>query len=181
MYIKEIKIKQILPCITDKTKIRFHAELDNDISFLMPYLNRVIENAIYNHNANTLTIKIDAIITIYPKEIAAGQVNDTESVYKICDWLRTKINYVYDNKDKIEPLFERRRQPTALEVYKLLPQLNCKKCGELTCISFALKVLSEEKNIISCSEIFSNKFGEKRQELFRILKDCGYYVPEGFV
>ncbi|MCS7227360.1 MAG: Fe-S cluster protein [Endomicrobia bacterium] len=181
MFIREIKVKKILPCLADQTKLRFHAELDNDISSLMPYLNRIIENAIYNPNSHTLTIKMNGLVTLHPKEIAAGQVKDFETIHKICAWIKEKINSVYENKNKIEPLFERRKQLTALEIYKLLPQTNCRKCGEITCLAFAVKILSEEKNILSCSEILSSVYTDKRQELFRILKSCGYLVPEGFI
>ncbi len=181
MYIKKITIKTILPCLADQTKIRFHAELDNDITELMPYLNRIIDSAIYNPYGHTLTIKKDGLVTLHPKEIAAGQVKDVATAEKICDWLKEKINYVYENKNKIEPLFERRNQLTALEIYKLLPQTNCKKCGELTCIAFAVKILSEQKSVFSCSEIFDDKYSQKRKELFRILKNCGYTIPESFV
>lgn len=183
MYIKEIKIKKILPCLTDQTRIRFYAELDNEIAELLPYLNRIIKNAIYNPTIQTLSIKItDSIVTLYPnREIAAGYVKDTQTLQMICDWLKQKINYVYENKDKIEPLFEQKNKLGVLEVYRLLPQTNCKKCGELTCLSFAAKVVSEEKNILSCSEIFYEDYSQKRKELFKLLRSCGYLVPKNFV
>lgn len=181
MYLKDIKIIKVLPCIAEQSKIRFHAEFEKDISELMPYLNRILEGAIYNHKGKTLTLKKGGLITLHPKSIAAGQVKDIEKAKEICEWLKEKINYVYENKDKIEPLFERRQQLTALEVYKLLPQKNCKKCGELTCIAFAVKVLSEEKSIMLCSELFLSDYSEKRKELFEVLKNCGYSVPKEFV
>jgi ArsR family metal-binding transcriptional regulator len=181
MYIKEIKITKILPCLADANKIRFHAELDNDISDLMPYLNRIIDGAVYNHQGHTLTIKKDGLITLHPREIAAGQVKDVQTAHEICDWIKQQINFVYENKDKIEPLYERRGQLTALEIYKLLPQTNCKQCGELTCIAFACKILSEEKSVVLCKQIFEPQYEEKRKMLFKLLKDCGYKVPGVFI
>jgi ArsR family metal-binding transcriptional regulator len=181
MYVKEIKIIKVLPCLADVNKIRFHAELDKDISDLMPYLNRIIDGAIYNHQGHTLTIKKDGLITLHPKEIAAGQVKDVQTANKICDWIKQQINFIYENKDKIEPLYERRSQLNVLEIYKLLPQTNCKQCGEQTCIAFACKVLSEEKSIMLCKQIFEPQYEEKRRMLFKLLKDCGYKIPEVFV
>lgn len=181
MYIKGIKIKKILPCIADATKIRFHAELDKDITELMPYLNRIISGAIYVHNSHTLTLKKDgALITLYPKEIHAGQVLNENTAYKICDWIKEQINYVYENKERIKPLYERRQQLTVLKVYKFLPQKNCKKCGEETCLAFAVKLLSEEKNVLSCTELFDDKYKKQREELFNILKTYGYLVSKVF-
>lgn len=181
MFIKEIKITKVLPCIADINKIRFHAELDKNISDLMPYLNRIIDSAVYNHQGCTLTIKKDGLITLHSKEIAAGQVKDIKTAYEICDWIKQQINFVYENKDKIEPLYERRGQITVLEIYKLLPQTNCKQCGELTCVAFACKVLSEEKNLVLCKQIFESQYEERRKMLFKILKDCGYKIPEVFI
>lgn len=171
-----------MPCIADCQKIRFHAEIDKDASELMPYLNRIIDKAIYNHNSKTLTLKLyGGLITLNPTEIAAGKVKDEETAHEICEWFKEKINYVYENKDKIEPLYDRRKQLSSLKVYKLLPQKNCRKCGEATCLAFAFKILSEEKSILSCSEIFNNEYSEKRKELFRILKACGYKIPDFYV
>jgi ArsR family metal-binding transcriptional regulator len=181
MYIKEIKILKILPCLADPKKIRFHAEFDKDISELMPYLNRIIEGAIYNHQGKSLTFKKDGLITLYSTEISAGQVKDLQTANKICSWIKEKVNFVYENKGKIEPLYERRGKISALEIYKLLPQTNCRKCGEVTCLAFACKVLSEEKNVVLCQTIFEVKYGEKRKMLFKILKDNGYNVPTVFV
>ncbi len=181
MCVKEIKITKILPCLVNENRIRFHAELDTDISDFMPYLNRVINGAIYNHQAHTLTIKKEGLVTLYPKEIVAGQVKDVQTAYKICDWIKQQINFVYENKDKIEPLYERRGQISPVEIYKFLPQKNCKECGEQTCIAFACKVLSEEKSILLCKPLFELEYEEKRKMLFKILKDCKYKIPEVFV
>jgi len=35
-------------------------------------------------------------------------------------------------------------------VYKLLPQTNCKQCGEPTCYTFALKLAASQKKITDC-------------------------------
>jgi len=58
-YLNDIKIIKTMPCIAIPERIRFIAELDRDISEIMPYLNAVIEGAIYNHEGKNITLKKD--------------------------------------------------------------------------------------------------------------------------
>jgi len=182
MFLKEVKITKTLPCIADPRKIRFHASLDVDVSEVLPYLNSVLKGAIYNHHAHTLTIRKEGrMITIHPREIAAGKVIDEEDAREIIEWLKELINYCYENKDRIKPNFERKQKLTALEVYKLLPGTNCKRCGEPTCLAFAVKLTNEEVNIMRCPELFSGPYAERRDVLLRLLRDVGYEVPSVFL
>ena len=40
-----------------------------------------------------------------------------------------------------------------MTVYKLLPQTNCKQCGEPTCYSFAIKLVASQKKLAACSPL----------------------------
>jgi len=181
MFIKQIKIESIQFCLADPEKIRFIASIDRDVSEILPYLNAIFKGGIYNHSAHTLTMKKEGrLITIHPRQIAAGKVINEEDAKEIIDWLKTLINHCDENRDKIKPDFTRRQKLTALDIYKLLPATNCKKCGELTCLAFAAKLSNEEINIMSCKEVFLAEHTEKRKLLTRILKDAGYDVPSVF-
>lgn len=48
---------------------------------------------------------------------------------------------------------------TGLEIFKLLPKTNCKKCGYPTCLAFAMAVAAKKVEIEKCSEL---KEDEKR-------------------
>jgi acetyl-CoA decarbonylase/synthase complex subunit gamma len=74
-----------------------------------------------------------------------------------------------------------RERLSALDIYKLLPGTNCRRCEELTCIAFAVKLSVEEIGILKCAELFSGNFADKRTELLRLLKTSGYEVPGVFV
>jgi len=182
MYLELIKIAHILPCLADPEKIRFIAYFDKNVSEIFPYLNAILDGAIYNHEGRTLTIKKEGrLITLHPNKIAAGKVIDEEDAHQIISWIKERINYCYDNRDSIEPSFERRQKLSALDIYKLLPGTNCKRCEELTCIAFAVKLSSEEISVLKCTELFSGNFTEKRRELLQLLKASGYDVPGVFV
>lgn len=182
MFIERIKIVHILPCLADPEKIRFIAYFDKNISDVFPYLNAILDGAIYNHEGKTLTIKKEGrLIALHPYKIAAGKVIDEDDAHLIINWIKEKINYCHGNKDSIEPSVERRHKLSALDIYKLLRGTNCRRCEELTCIAFAVKLSAEEISVLKCAELFSGKFIEKRTELLRLLKASGYDVPGVFV
>jgi len=54
----KLPLIKIEPCLIDQMKLRVMADLNSDISELMPYLNRFIKGAIYNNNNQTLTLRI---------------------------------------------------------------------------------------------------------------------------
>ena len=39
---------------------------------------------------------------------------------------------------------------TGLEIYKLLPQTNCKECGLPTCLAFAMKLAAKQAELKAC-------------------------------
>src|SRR4030065_2221127 len=39
---------------------------------------------------------------------------------------------------------------TGLEIYKLLPQTNCKECGLPTCLAFAMKRAAKQSELKAC-------------------------------
>ncbi|MFN4226620.1 MAG: (Fe-S)-binding protein [Candidatus Ratteibacteria bacterium] len=173
-----ITIERILPCLADPDKIRFIALIDEDISEFLPYLNAILPKAIYNHTGKSLTITIEErIITIYANKISAGKIKDEKDANEIIKWIKEKIEYCKENKEKITPDYKRRDKLEVLHIYKLLPQKNCKKCGENTCLAFSMKIINEEQIIINCKEIFLPEYDEKRKLLFDLLKASGYKVP----
>jgi len=180
-YLNKVTITQTMPCIAMPERIRFVAEFDCDVSEVMPYLNAVLEDAIFNPNGPSITMKRDGrLIGIQPRQLAVGKVIDLIEANKWIDWVQSLINDCYNKRDTIKPNYERRKLLMPLDIYKLLPATNCRKCGEPSCMAFAIKLLSEEKSIMACDDLFSGKFQEKRNTLIPLLKSCGYSVPEPF-
>ncbi|PKN01289.1 MAG: hypothetical protein CVU77_05675 [Elusimicrobia bacterium HGW-Elusimicrobia-1] len=179
--LKNVAIISVLPCVAESDKLRYIAEFDADISDAMPYLNTVIENAVYNHAGKNITLTKDGMmIGIHGRRIAAGKVKDIAAAAELNAWLTDTVNDVWSRRNEITPNYERRRKPAAVDLYKLLPRTNCGRCGEKTCIAFALKLSEEQKNVVACAELFSGTFDDKKRELLRILKTCGYPMPAVF-
>lgn len=182
LFVQKIDIAHILPCLADPEKLRFVAYLDRDISETLPYLNALLKGAIYNHQGRTLTIKKEGrLISLHPRQIAAGKVLDNKDAREIVEWLKGLINHCHVHRETIDPNFERRQRLTALDVYKLLPGTNCQRCGERSCLAFAVRLAQEELEAARCDELFSGGYAAKRDELFRLLKASGYGVPDVFI
>jgi ArsR family metal-binding transcriptional regulator len=172
------KITRVLPCLADPEKIRVVAEVLGEIQKVFPYLNATLEGCIYNHPALTLTFKKgDKIITLHPLHITLTKIDNEEEAEKILGWLQNLVNETYLGRDKIQPDYTMRQELKPTDIIKLLPGTNCKKCGLLTCLAFAFKLLRDQIGIEKCAPLFSDEFTEKRKLLFETLRNAGLKVP----
>ena len=177
MLLHSYQITRILPCLADPEKIRVIAELSNEIHEVLPYLNAMIKGCIYNHPANTLTIKKDGkLLTLHFNHITLAKVEDEREADEILQWLKDLINETYLNRDKIEPSYSKGADLKALDIFKLLPGTNCKRCGELACLAFAVKLAAKDIEISKCALLFSEEFQEKQRVLIELLKATGHTI-----
>jgi ArsR family metal-binding transcriptional regulator len=171
-------ITRVLPCLADPEKIRVIAEISDEIHEVFPYLNATLKGCIYNHPALTLTIKKDGkLFTLHAQHITLAKIEDEKEAEEILIWLKNLINKTYENRDKIEPNYSKGAELKALDIFKLLPGTSCKKCGELTCLAFAVKLVGRDIEITKCAPLFSEKYQEKRNVLFDLLHGAGYQIP----
>jgi len=42
---------------------------------------------------------------------------------------------------------------STIDVFKVLPKINCRECGEPTCLAFAMRVVKKEKNYTNCPHL----------------------------
>jgi ArsR family metal-binding transcriptional regulator len=178
MLLNSYKITRVLPCLTDPEKIRVIVEISDEIHEVFPYLNATLKGCIYNHPALTLTIKKDGkLFTLYAHHITLAKIEDEKEAKEILGWLKDLINETYGYRDRIEPNFSKGAELKALDIYKLLPGTNCKKCSELTCLAFAVKLVGQEISIEKCIPLFSDELKGKRKVLLELLQAGGYEVP----
>lgn len=57
------------------------------------------------------------------------------------------------------------RRINVFKIYELLPQINCKNCGENNCMAFAQKLIEGRKTIGGCSPLRESLYEKNRQEL----------------
>jgi len=176
MLLRSYKFKIVFPeCNPTVTTVNAIADLSDDISEVLPYLNAIIKGCFYNSEAGTLRLVKDGrVITLYPMLAAVSRLKDEIEAREVLDSLKELINNTYERRDQIEPSYKKGDELKVMDIYKLLPGANCKECGEPTCFAFANKLVREELDMTRCTPLYSEENSAKREKLLDLLKAAGY-------
>ncbi len=143
------------PCVADETKIRLIAHIDGDLGPVLPYLNAVIPQASYTPAAETLTYMDEyRMIALYRQRITIAKADEIVDAWRVLEEIRRSAVQTWKKRDRIEPSFEIRRKPPAIEIFKRLPRTNCGLCGEPSCLAFAMRVWTGELSARFCLPAF---------------------------
>ena len=163
-------ICQVMDCIADPAKNRIIAEFWDHVDAVFPYLNAVVRNVMYNPGANTITVNRGGrILTFYPHVAVMAKVDGEEDAEAQLRWFQELCNDTWRRRAEIEPCYERRQRLGLLDVYRLLPKLNCGDCGERTCIAFALRLLFDELHLETCPRLAEPGYAEGGRRLAELL------------
>lgn len=161
------------PCEPGAERFSAIARLTADISDVLPYLNATLRGAVYHRAANALTWKKGGHnLAFHAYQIATSNVEDYDAAVKEIDGLVKLINRTWERRLEITPDYETRQRPPLMVVYKLLPQTNCKQCGEPTCYSFALKLVTSQKKLADCPPLHEPMYAEKLADLRDLVIDA---------
>ena len=164
-------ITHVLDCIADPTKNRVIAEFSDDMAPVFPYLNAVIPNLMYNPGANTITVKRQGrLLTFYPHVAVMAKVDGAEDALAQLTWFQELCNDTWRRRDEIAPCYEPRRLLGPLDVYVLLPRLNCRECGEATCMAFAFELLLGGRRLAECPVLLQPDYVGGRRRLAELLE-----------
>jgi ArsR family metal-binding transcriptional regulator len=158
------------PCAPGAERYAARARLTADISAVLPYLNAALRGAVYHPAANALTWKKGGHnIAFHAFEIAISNVEDRDGAEKELKGLIELVNRTWERRAEITPDTTTHQRPTPMAIYKLLPNTNCKQCGEPTCYSFALKLAVSQKKIANCPPLAEPQFAERLAALDEIV------------
>ena len=94
------------------------------------------------------------------------QVRNAEEGLELLATLKDAINATWEHRCKLAAVTMARRAPRPLDVYTLLPQTNCKQCGEATCMAFAFGLLQHKRMLTDCPPLQADvAFGDRRATL----------------
>lgn len=163
-------MKRVLGCIADPTKNRVTANFVNDISPVFPYLNAVLRGIQFNPASNSVTIKREGrLLTFYARGAVMAKVNGAEDALAQLQWFCELCNEVWARRGEIEPDFHQRAVVGPLDIYRLLPRLNCQACGERTCMALAFGVLLGQRNISECPHLQAPEYTENARRLGELI------------
>jgi ArsR family metal-binding transcriptional regulator len=150
------------PCDPGAERYAARARLTADISEVLPYLNATLRGAVYHPGAKALTWKKGGHnIAFHAYEIATSNVEDRDGAEKEIRGLIDLVNRTWERRAEITPDTNTRQRPTPMAIYKLLPNTNCKQCGDPTCYSFALKLAASQKKLADCPALLELQYAEK--------------------
>ncbi len=165
-YLREVYITHVMDCLADPTRIRVIAELSEDVQPALPYLAALLPRAGYNHAAGILTLLHGGrLLTVYARVVTLAKALDEDDAREVLEWLRERIDEAWARRGELAPCLGRRRSPRILDVYKLLPGTNCRRCGELTCMALAARLIFGEAHPADCPSLGEVGFERSRERL----------------
>ncbi len=98
-----------------------------------------------------------------------AKVDGAEDAAAQLEWFREVCNDTWRRREEITPLYERRKLLGHLDVYRLLPGLNCGECGEATCMAFAFGLLMDKHRLSDCLRLQEDEYAEGGRRLAELL------------
>jgi ArsR family metal-binding transcriptional regulator len=161
------------PCEPGAERFAATARLTVDISPVFPYINATLRGAVYLPEAQALTWKKGGHnIAFHAYEVATSNVEDREGAERELKGVIDLVNRTWERRAEITPDTTTRQRLTPMAIFKLLPQTNCKQCGEPTCYTFALKLVASQKKVSDCPPLFDPQYTEKLAALQEIVIDA---------
>jgi ArsR family metal-binding transcriptional regulator len=154
------------PCEPGAERYAAKAGMITDISEILPYLNAALRGAVYLPEARALTWKKGGHnIAFHAHEIAISNVEDRDAAEKELKGLIDLVNRIWERRAEITPDSTTRRRPAPMAIFKLLPNTNCKHCGEPTCYTFALRLAASQKQLADCPPLTEPQYANRLVQL----------------
>ncbi len=156
--VERIDIHEVKPCTADPNRIKFIARANNRLNVVLPILYLYLPNSRFSEELGTLTFTYEQhnISLFASGKIGMTYVKDLEEARKLVEFVKNLVNRAYKYFLRFgrpsNELFELKKKVTPLNIYNFLPHSECKReCGEVSCFSFAVKLLSGGKTLRGCT------------------------------
>ena len=171
MFLDAITLTRTLPCLAEPGKIIVIGQPGRSLSDVIPYLATLPGVIAYNPETLTLTFRRPrGFMTLYPDKVYITQVSNVEEGLQLLKNLTEAINATWEQRAELKAMTTARRAPRWPDIWALLPQTNCKQCGEATCMAFAAALLQQTRGLAECLPFVSDPaFGDRRSTLEAML------------
>lgn len=138
---------------------------------VIPYLATLPDVIVYNPVTCTVTFRRQhGFMTLYADKVYITQVQNVDEGLELLKALADAINATWSHRAELVAVTTAQSAPRLLDVWTLLPQTNCKQCGEATCMAFAAALLQQKRLLAECLSLTADPlFGERRATLEAML------------
>lgn len=153
-FIDRIIFTHSLPCLAEPGKVIVIGKPSNSLGEVIPYLANLPGVIAFNPETLMLTFRRQTgFLTLSENKVYITQVKDTQEGIELLQTLTEAINATWEHRHELQPQNIHKRAPRHLDVYALLPQTNCKKCGEASCLAFAVMLILQKRKLKECLPI----------------------------
>jgi ArsR family metal-binding transcriptional regulator len=170
-YLESISLTKTLPCLAEPGKIIVIGQPCRSLTEVIPYLATLPSVIAFNPETLTLTFRRPrGFMTLYPEKVYITQVLDSQEGLELLAALVEAVNATWENRTELVAITTARRAPRWLDIWTLLPQTNCKQCGEATCMAFAAALLQQTRTLTECLPLaVDSTFTDRRATLEAML------------
>ena len=170
-YLESIALAKTLPCLAEPGKVIVVGNPSRSLDEVLPYLAALPGVIAWNPEVFTLTFRRNpGFLTLFADKVTVTQVIDTQAGLEVLDALKDAINATWEHRAELMAVTKRKRAPGHLDVYVLLPQTNCKQCGEASCLAFAVLLIQQQHTLDECPPLLEDPaFPERRATLEAML------------
>jgi ArsR family metal-binding transcriptional regulator len=150
-YLTSITLIKTLPCLAEPSKVIVIGQPSRTLDEVLPYLATLPGVIGWNPETLALTFRRQpGFLTLYSDKVTVTQVNDTQAGLEVLEALKDAVNATWEHRHELVAVTNRKRAPQHLDVYVLLPQTNCKQCGEASCLAFAVLLIQQQHTLDEC-------------------------------
>ena len=157
MKVKDIKIGRP-ECNSSFQFVKAIVQMEEDLSYLLPYLNATQENAQYYPKTPHLNFSWGWHRVVVEKDqVRIVPFEDERAAREGAAKVVELLTEVESKRDEIVPDNTPYDPPKVMDVLKLLPRVGgCSECGHPTCMAFANALVAGEAYPDACVELRSS-------------------------
>ena len=160
----------VSPCNPSAQTVNAVVEFEDDIGDLLPYINAELGPGIFDPKRPFLRFNREGRAIVFePHKIGISKVHDEVEAEAKFREIRDIVRSIAERRSEIKPSYRTLGEVNALQVYKLLPKTNCRKCGFASCFAFAAAVAQSETDIEQCPLLREEDYTKQRAHLERML------------
>lgn len=164
------EVRQLLPCIADRTKFRIIARVEPPLGGALKLLEPLFPRARYSEKIGALIIQRgNILITAYSSgNITMTMISSEDEAKRTLDDLVRTINEAIAKG--VTPVPREKIKIDHAEIYKYLPNTNCEVCGDQSCYTFAIRLMGKETTLDRCTPLLEPKYATNLEHLRVLLE-----------